>query len=149
MLWFVGPSSSYGIFAFLMVYFVSTRAVQSAGFHLALADMVLEMKRKHAKQGRSDEPSMAGLFMGANALLCKPGEAILPMVAANVMELYGSSRQSLFYLLVVPPMACSVLQVIAWTSFDLTPHRVATLRRELQEHHNGNSSFHSVDILGP
>ena len=70
MLWFVGSSSSYGILSFLMVYFVSTRAVQSAGFHLALADMVLEMKRNHAKQGRSDEPSMAGLFMGANALLC-------------------------------------------------------------------------------
>ena len=175
MLWFVGHSSSYAIFAFLMVYFVSTRAVQSAGFHLALADMVLEMKQKHAKQGRSDEPSMAGLFMGANALLCvstklelssqggrvhlphfsfffglkKPGEAILPMVAANVMGLYGSSRQSLFYLLVFPPIACSVLQMIAWTSFDLTPRRVATLRRELQEHRNGNSSFHSVDILGP
>jgi Na+/melibiose symporter-like transporter len=68
--WFVGETSSLGILIFLMVYSVSTRAVQSAGFHLAMADMVLEMKRKHASDGRYDEPSVAGLFMGANALLC-------------------------------------------------------------------------------
>ena len=66
------------------------------------------------------------------------------MVAANVMEIYGASRQSLFYVLVLPPLAFSVLQMIAWTSFDLTPRRVAIMRRELQEHHNGNIS---VDIL--
>lgn len=77
-------------------------------------------------------------------MLQKPGEAILPMVAANVMEVYGASRRSLFYLLVLPPLACSVLQVTAWTSFDLTPRRVAIMRRELQD-----GSFHSVDILGP
>ena len=70
LLWFVGPTSGYGICAFLMVYSISTRAVQSAGFHLAMADMVLEMKRKHARDRRYDEPSVAGLFMGANALLC-------------------------------------------------------------------------------
>lgn len=70
LFWWVGDTSSYGIMIFLMVYCVSTRAVQSAGFHLAMADMVLEMKRKHANDGRYDEPSVAGLFMGANALLC-------------------------------------------------------------------------------
>ena len=70
LLWFAGATSSYMICAFLMVYSISTRAVQSAGFHLAMADMVLETKRKHARDGRYDEPSVAGLFMGANALLC-------------------------------------------------------------------------------
>jgi Na+/melibiose symporter-like transporter len=70
LFWFVGESSNNGILTFLLVYSVSTRAVQSAGFHLAMADMVLEMKRRHAKEGRHDEPSVAGLFMGANALLC-------------------------------------------------------------------------------
>lgn len=62
--------SSHGVLIFLIYYAVSTRAVQSAGFHLAMADMVLEMKQKHVKEGRFDEPSVAGLFMGANALLC-------------------------------------------------------------------------------
>jgi hypothetical protein len=37
----------------------------------------MEMKRKHAMEGRYDEPSLAGLFMGANALVCKPMKSIL------------------------------------------------------------------------
>ena len=77
----------------------------------------------------------------------KPVEAILPMIAANVMEYNGETRQSLFYLLVLPPMVCSVLQMIAWTSFDLTPRRVAVMRRELQVHQSNSSSF--IDILDP
>ena len=80
-------------------------------------------------------------------LVQKPVESMLPMIAANVMEYYGETRQSLFYLLVLPPMACSVLQMIAWTSFDLTPHRVSVMRRELQEHQSSSSSF--IDMLDP
>lgn len=76
-------------------------------------------------------------------------ESILPMIAADVMEYNGSSRQSLFCLLVLPPMACAVIQVIAWTSFDLTPRRVAIMRRELQEHFSGNNNNSFIDILDP
>ena len=87
-------------------------------------------------------------FVSLAALLTqKPVEAILPMIAANVMEYNGETRQSLFYLLVLPPMVCSVLQMIAWTSFDLTPRRVAVMRRELQVHQSNSSSF--IDILDP
>jgi Na+/melibiose symporter-like transporter len=167
--WFVGESSTYGILSFLLVYSVFTRAVQSAGFHLAMADMVLEMKRRHAKEGRHDEPSVAGLFMGANALLCvraqailstagiffsltqllpliqKPVESILPMLAATVMESGGASRHNLFTLLVYPPMAFSVIQIVAWSFFDLTPRKTAEMRHELQEHQNSNL----IDMLEP
>ena len=73
------------------------------------------------------------------------------MLAANVMEVNGASRQSLFYLLVLPPMACSVLQMVAWTSFDLTPRRVSVMRRELQEHQNNNNNNNNnssiIDML--
>ena len=72
-------------------------------------------------------------------------ESILPMVAAYVMEHNGASREPLFYLLVLPPMLFSVVQVIAWTSFDLTPRRVSVMRRELQEYHNSNKTL--VDML--
>ena len=58
----------------------------SSGFHLALSDMVLEMKRNHIiLQHRYFEPSLAGMFMGANALLCKPMESFLPVIAASVL----------------------------------------------------------------
>lgn len=145
------PSSSnpYMILGFLIVHTCLTGAVQSAGFHLAMSDMVLEMKRKHAVQGRLDEPSLAGLFMGANALLCKPMESVLPIIAAWCLEKtdfatnnnnnnHDSSspektRQVLFYLLVLPVLICSIFQLVSWRKYNLHSERTEMMREELQE----------------
>lgn len=123
--------SSYTILAFVGVYPILTGAVQSAGFDLAQADLVLERKRQHALEGRHDEPSMAGLYLGANALLCKPVEKLLPFAAAQVLHRYQESPTSLFYLLVGPPLVCSILQLLAWRRFDLTPARSQKMTEEL------------------
>ena len=96
-----------------------------------MADMVLEMKRMHASEDRMVEPSLAGLFMGTNALFCKPAQSALPVIAATVMEHSSSNDRSLFYLLVLPPLFCSVIQVIAWRRFSLTPSITASMRSEL------------------
>jgi len=133
------PSKPYLIISFLLIYTVLTGAVHSAGFHLAMSDMVLEMKRKHAIDGRFDEPSLAGLFMGANALLCKPMESLLPIVAAFFLETtdFSSNEQSedarwvLFYLLVVPPLLFSCLQLLSWRTYNLYPERTDRMREEL------------------
>ena len=129
----------YWVLLFICTYPTITGAVQSAGFHLAQADMVMEMKRNQALEGRHNEPSLAGLFMGANALFCKPVEAILPVTAANVLvfsqrrhESSGSTHENLFYLLAVPPLVFSCLQILAWNRFNLTPLRTSRLRDELQ-----------------
>ena len=73
------PSHPYLIVMFLLIHTVMTGAVQSAGFHLAMSDMVLEMKRNHAGEGRFDEPSLAGLFMGANACCASPWSLSYPL----------------------------------------------------------------------
>lgn len=126
-------SSSYRIMIFLCTYPVITGAIQSAGFDLAQADLVLEMKRKHALEGRYDEPSLAGLFMGANALLCKPFEKVLPIAATAILHRNDGSKQSLFYLLVIPPLVCAVLQSLSWRNYDLNPVRTAKWGDELKE----------------
>uniref|UniRef100_A0A7S2VBA9 ADP,ATP carrier protein n=1 Tax=Entomoneis paludosa TaxID=265537 RepID=A0A7S2VBA9_9STRA len=140
MISFAGPGSTGSIIFFLIVYPAITRAVQSSGFHLAMADMVLEMKRMHALEGRMAEPSLAGLFMGTNALFCKPMESVFPMIAASALESSTSSDRSLFYLLVLPPFVCSIIQYAAWSQYSLTPTRTANMRSELkllkQEHHD-------------
>jgi Na+/melibiose symporter-like transporter len=118
-----------------------TGAVQSAGFHLAMSDMVLEMKRNHAVEGRLDEPSLAGLFMGANALLCKPMESVLPIVAAYFLgntdfstnEQSETAKTVLFYLLVVPPLVFSCLQLMSWRKYNLHTQRMDSMREELEE----------------
>ena len=135
------PSRPYLIIAYLLIHSVMTGAVQSAGFHLAMSDMVLEMKRKHAVEGRLDEPSLAGLFMGANALLCKPMESVLPIVAAfflgktdfSTNEQSVDARWVLFYLLVVPPLLFSCLQLLSWRNYNLHPERMDSMREELEE----------------
>jgi Na+/melibiose symporter-like transporter len=135
LLTLANESSTYLIIAFLCVYPVLTGAVLSAGFHLAMSDMVMEMKRKHATEGRYDEPSLAGLFMGANALVCKPMQSILPILTATVLNSGDESnqKQNLFYLLVLPPLVCSCLQLLAWRRFDLTPKRTVKMRDELKK----------------
>lgn len=141
------PSQPSSIIAFLFVYAVMTGAVQSSGFHLAMSDMVLEMKRNHAMEGRADEPSLAGLFIGANALLCKPMTSVLPIVAAYFLHEtdFTSNEQSesaqwvLFYLLVVPPLVFSCLQLVSWRNYNLNTTRMNRMRAELlvaSEGHN-------------
>jgi hypothetical protein len=153
-------SCAHWIALFLTVYTVLPTAVQSAGFHLAMSDMVLEMKRRHFIEGRYNEPSLAALFMGANALFCKPMESILPIIAASVMETTTSStmhhaqqqrqlgdvdvstitdmeedattKNNFFYLLVLPPFFFSIIQLLAWQTFNLTPTRTAAMRQDLR-----------------
>jgi Na+/melibiose symporter-like transporter len=135
------PQSPYLIIAFLLIHTIMTGAVQSAGFHLAMSDMVLEMKRNHAVEGRLDEPSLAGLFMGANALLCKPMESVLPIVAAYFLgntdfstnEQSETAKTVLFYLLVVPPLVFSCLQLMSWRKYNLHTQRMDSMREELEE----------------
>jgi hypothetical protein len=142
LLTLANESSTHLIIAFLLIYPVLTGAVQSAGFHLAMSDMVMELKRKHAMEGRYDEPSLAGLFMGANALMCKPMESILPILTATVLHRGENDKQKqhLFYLLAVPPLVCSCLQLLAWSRFDLTPKRTVKMRDELKKLHSREDS---------
>ena len=134
------PSNSYLTLAFLVVYNVLTGAVMSAGFHLAMSDMVLEMKYKHAVDHRYDEPSLAGMFMGANALLCKPVQSFLPVVAAVFLDdtEFQTEKKSesaewvLFYLLVMPPLFFSGLQILSWSHYTLLPGKADKLRGELR-----------------
>jgi hypothetical protein len=145
------PSSTYWIIGFLLVYPTVTGAVLASGFHLAMSDLVLEMKRKHALEDRLDEPSFAALFMGANALMCKPIESLLPIVAATFLGDTGfssgasssSSQRVLFYLLVGPPCIFSCLQLFAWSRFDLHPAKTRAMRDELRKIH---SEDHLSDI---
>mmetsp|Transcript_26377 Transcript_26377/g.49224 ORF Transcript_26377/g.49224 Transcript_26377/m.49224 type:complete len:111 (+) Transcript_26377:289-621(+) len=93
-----------------------------------MSDMVLEMKKMHALDGRYDEPSLAGLFMGVNALFCKPAESILPVVAASTLDTLDLTSEGdedvqrvLFRLLVIPPLVFSLVQWMSWRRFTLTP----------------------------
>lgn len=137
------------IFFFLLFYPTILGAVGSASFPLAMADQVLEMKQLHASQGRMGEPSLAGLFMGVNALFCKPAESVLPILTATMLgqatdfrsdsssALASSSNTNdtttdtvLLRILLIPSFVCAILQLWAWSHYDLHPPKTARLRKE-------------------
>eukprot|EP00934_Nitzschia_sp_Nitz4_P005787 Nitzschia sp. Nitz4//scaffold426_size8320//5308//6807//NITZ4_009128-RA/size8320-processed-gene-0.4-mRNA-1//1//CDS//3329551618//5777//frame0 len=152
MYFFGNHQSTFLITLFLVIYPTITVAVSSSGFHLAMSDMVLEMKNKHALAGRTDEPSLAALYMGMNALFCKPAEAMLPIVAANMldkMDLQAEDNQDvqlvLFKMLVIPPLVFSVFEWLSWRRFSLTPDATHDMREELKKLHRIESA--SSDTL--
>jgi Na+/melibiose symporter-like transporter len=79
--------------------------------------------------------------MGANALLCKPMESVLPIVAAYFLgntdfstnEQSETAKTVLFYLLVVPPLVFSCLQLMSWRKYNLHTQRMDSMREELEE----------------
>ncbi|CAB9525409.1 Transmembrane protein 180 [Seminavis robusta] len=130
------PASTAWILCFLVIYAVGSEALRAAGFYLCVSDLVLELKQYHAQQRRVNEPSLAGLLLGAATLICKPMQSLLPILAATLLDLYPyRPQQVLYYLLVLPPFVCSILQLWVWSYFDLHPKRTHELRVELQEFH--------------
>ena len=138
-MWLKASHKSTGaIILFLILYQAITAAVAGAGFHLVMSDMVLEMKKMHAIQGRHDEASLAALFMGVNALFCKPAESILPVVAANMLDRQDLTSEGsedvqriLFKLLIIPPLLFSILEWISWSRYTLTPAATNQMREDL------------------
>ena len=127
------------IAGFLALCSVLSNAMAGAGFGLAMSDMVLEMKYSQALQGRVDAASLAGMFMGVNALFCKPAESILPILTASLLSgtdyennNSAATRLVLYRLLVLPYMICSFLQFLVWSRYSLVPERTQQMRVELQ-----------------
>ena len=131
------------IMIFMVLVGVMSNAIAGAGFGLAMSDMVLEMKHAHAMQGRLDAASLAGMFMGVNALFCKPAESVLPIVCASMLSgtdyentNSASIRLVLYRLLVFPPLVFAMLQFLVWSQYSLVPERTQQMRVELQSLQN-------------
>ena len=68
-------------------------------------------------------------------------ESVLPIVAAlflgetdfSTNEQSEGARWVLFYLMVVPTLLCSVLQLLSWRHYHLHPERTGQMREELKD----------------
>jgi Na+/melibiose symporter-like transporter len=149
---------------FLFCSSVLMNGMASSGFGLAMCDMVLEMKHKHLiVENRINAPSLAGMFMGVNALFCKPAESILPIITASFLSIGNSNNNNnstiseggdnddndagdigedkddydkliLYRLLVFPPLICSMLQLIVWSKYSLVPKKTQKLRNDMEQY---------------
>lgn len=131
----VNTSSSLTYFYILTLIFpILTGAVHGAGFQLAMADMSLELHQAHTSDGRFDEPSLAGLLVGANAFICKPTAYLFALVATKILDSRPpDSKLNAFHIFVITPLFCSCVQVLIWKHYDLTPKQTATMREELHQ----------------
>jgi len=163
LLFFGSPGATPIITAFLVINSVLT-AASSSGFNLAMSDMVADMKLKQIKEGRFNEPSLAGIFMGANALVCKPMDSLLPIAAAWSLAKAGWTEENrfenpekenenndraqwaLFYLLVLPPLFFSVIQHWALAKYDLVGPKPDKIRRELKQFKAGREAFADHEV---
>lgn len=153
MILFVGSENASFIMFFLTIYTVFTGAVQASGFHLAMSDLVLEMKRLQLQEGRGLEPSLAGLFIGINALLCKPAQSVLPILATTILEHNNNDssvrQQILYHLLIWIPLLFSMIQLLLWQQFTLTRSRVAWMRSELHWLQQQQQQYQSLQQITP
>ena len=92
-----------------------------------------------AKEGRWHEPSLAAMYIGMNALFCKPAESFLPIVAAHMLSKlnlqYEGNHQvqsALFKVLVIPPLMFSIAEWMSWRRYTLTPQKTNQMREELK-----------------
>jgi hypothetical protein len=123
----ISPIASVELYYFAMVFLLfSTVAVHSAGFQLAMADLSLEMHYRQVLEGRTDDPSLAGVLIGANAVVCKPVAYLVSMLVT-----YMQSSPHSYYLLTLVPFLGSAFQLWFWNRYDLTPRRTAAMREEL------------------
>ena len=115
----------------LFVFPILSGGVLNSGFQFAMADMNLEIKHSQAAKGNL-EPSVAALLLGFNALFCKPMKHIFIVLGKAVLHQSNNSRAGAFYLMVIVPIICSVLQLYFWSGYGLTRQRVATMRADFQ-----------------
>jgi hypothetical protein len=123
----ISPIASVELYYFAMVFLLfATVAVHSAGFQLAMADLSLEMHYRQVLEGRIDDPSLAGVLIGANAVVCKPVAYLVSMLVT-----YMQTSPHSYYLLTLVPFLGSAFQLWFWNRYDLTPRRTAAMREEL------------------
>ncbi|CAK4463872.1 unnamed protein product [Aphanomyces euteiches] len=100
-------------------------------------ELTLQRYRAH----RFNDPSAAGMFMGLNAVFCKPMDSFLPIVAAKWLDNAGfhtdemsySVQIALFHLLVVPPLVMGAFQYWSWSRYTLNQTTLKRIQAEIDE----------------
>ena len=139
-------SSLTTIYVLTLLFPILTGAVHGAGFQLAMADMSLEFHHAYTSDRRFDEPSLAGLLVGVNALICKPTAYLFAVAATKILTSRPpDSKVNAFHIFVITPLFCSCLQALIWKYYDLTPKRTAAMREELHRQLSTDSSYQFGD----
>ncbi|CAK4094564.1 unnamed protein product [Aphanomyces euteiches] len=128
------------IVAFLALNCIATE-LPTGGFTVAMSHMNKELTLQRYRAHRFNDPSAAGMFMGLNAVFCKPMDSFLPIVAAKWLDNAGfhtdemsySVQIALFHLLVVPPLVMGAFQYWSWSRYTLNQTTLKRIQAEIDE----------------
>lgn len=133
---FIGNSNWIFILIFIIINFI-LNSVPSIGFNIVISNLNEELQFTQIVNQGFVNPSVAGMFMGVNAVFCKPMDSLLPILAANMLKSAGIStdvaagKQNeveissennsdvFFQLLVFPPLILGIIQLLSWNMYSL------------------------------
>ncbi|XP_023675967.2 transmembrane protein 180 [Paramormyrops kingsleyae] len=150
---------------YLLCLFIASNRVFTEGTCKLLNLVVTDLVDEDLVLNRRQQAASALLF-GMVALVTKPGQTIAPLAGTWLLCLYTgydiferdpmqdavavraapspgaevtvkvALRQGCFYLLVLVPITCALLQLLAWSRFTLHGRRLQTVKALRQDPHN-------------
>ncbi|EQC41558.1 hypothetical protein, variant [Saprolegnia diclina VS20] len=132
------PHPSVVLVAFLLLNMVVTE-LPTGGFPIAMSNMHKELSLRRQETGRGVVASSSAMFMGLNAVFCKPMDSLLPILAAMQLDAAGFQANenspavsvAMTRLLVYPPLILSLLQLWSWRRYTLDATHVASIEQAL------------------
>ncbi|KDO34691.1 hypothetical protein SPRG_00755 [Saprolegnia parasitica CBS 223.65] len=132
------PHPSAFLVAFLLLNMVVTE-LPTGGFPIAMSNMHKELSLRRQQTGRGVVASSSAMFMGLNAVFCKPMDSLLPILAAMQLDAAGFQANkttpavsvAMTRLLVYPPLILSLLQLWSWRRYTLDATHVASIEQAL------------------
>ena len=95
-----------------------------------MSNMNEELCVQRITEGTNNAASSAAMFMGMNALFCKPMDSFLPIIASRILHSAGYNsntdvksgeklQTAFVQLLVLPPLLLGVIQLFSWKNYTL------------------------------
>lgn len=146
----LGASSSVTVLVFIILNYIVSE-LPNGGFPIAMSNMNKELQLVRIKSGRKNTASSSAMFMGFNALFCKPMDSLLPIIAANRLggvgyakgALVGSEQlnisRAFFDLLVLPPLVLCMFQYVCWSNYSLKGDGMVQIENELAQLRDSDS----------
>ncbi|GFO44785.1 transmembrane protein 180-like [Plakobranchus ocellatus] len=149
VMWQIGPGSVW-----MLCIFISSNRIFTEGTCKLLSLVISDLVDEDAVLHNRPVP-VSALIFGTAALLSKPGQTLAPLIGTWILSLQtghdifrsgiesgsikvdlslmeigaqDAHRKGVFFILVFVPVACALMQLLAWWQFTLKGHRLAQIK---------------------
>ncbi|OQR82998.1 hypothetical protein ACHHYP_15208 [Achlya hypogyna] len=128
-------TTPYMLLVTFLIFNAIATELPTGGFPIAMSNMHKELSLHRLHTGRGLVPSSSAMFMGLNAVFCKPMDSLLPILAATQLDAAGYQTDkssprvadTMVHLLLFPPLLLSGIQLWSWRRYTLNADKLATI----------------------